>query len=331
MSTKFKLLIIVSFLFLGCNNSKVKNTQKGEYYCPPCPSDCHNERYEKLGTCPTCDMQLTKKRTSDSFDGYKKQEVKIVSGDIILNAAYYSPVDGTTTNAAVVIVHGSDPTTYDDVGFYTNLTTKLGMSVLAFDKRGCGESGGVYEYFTVKGSKEWFNLMAMDVIACLNWLKNQSEIDEDKIGLLGGSQAGWIMPLVASKDPTVSFIIAGEGPAVSAGEEDFHSDLTGDGSGEGLSIYEADQKLKLFNGESGFDPKPILKNLNTEILWFFGTKDDVIPVNASIEILNKINNENYKIIVLPNGDHNFRNVETGKRYDLTKHIAPWLKQIGILE
>lgn len=327
MSTKFKLILLV-FLSLSC---KAIHSQKGEYYCPPCPSDCHNERYEKLGACPTCDMQLIKNRTSESFEDYKKQDLKIASGDITLNAAYYSPVNGTTTNAAVVIVHGSAPTTYDDVGLYTDMATKLGMSVLAFDKRGCGESGGVYEYFTVEGSKEWFDLLALDVIACLNWLKNQSEIDAHKIGLLGGSQAGWIMPLVASKDTTASFIISGEGPAISAGEEAFHSDLTGDGSGEGLSIDKADKKLKLFNGEPGFDPKPILKNLSTKILWFFGTKDDVIPVNASIEVLNDMNNKNYKIVILPNGDHNFRNIETGVRYDLTVQIEPWLKQIGILE
>lgn len=265
------------------------------------------------------------------FEGYKKKIVKITSGDITLNAAYYSPVDGTTTNAAVVIVHGSAPSTYDNVGFYSSLATKLGMSVLAFDKRGCGESGGVYENFTVNRSKEWFDLLAQDVICCLNWLKNQPGIDKHKIGLLGGSQAGWIMPLTASLDTTVSFIIAGEGATVSAGEEDFHSNLTGDGSGMGISIKEADKKLKTFNGESGFDPKPILKNLNTKILWFFGTKDDVIPVSASIEVLNDMNNKNHEIIVLPYGDHNFRNVETGQRYDLTKYIGPWLKQIGILE
>lgn len=43
-----------------------------------------------------------------------------------------------------------------------------------------------------------------------------------------------------------------------------------------------------------------------------------------------MNNENYEIILLPNGDHNFYNVETGKRYDLKKYIEPWLIEIGVL-
>lgn len=325
MNSNLKLIILL-ILFIGCNTA---HSQDYKYYCPPCPTDCHKERYERPGKCPTCDMKLTK-RTVAFFDGYKKQSVKIKSGDISLNAAYYSPIKKSTSNASVVIVHGSAPSTYDDVAYYTSIATNLGMSVLAFDKRGCGESDGEYQYFNVEGSKDWFNLLAQDVSACLNWLHNQSDIDTQKIGLFGGSQAGWIMPLVASQDATVKFIISGEGATVSAGEENFHSELTGDGSGEGLSISEADKKLKSFNGERGFDPREILKNLNTKTLWLFGSKDDVIPVNASIGVLNELNNENFEIITLPNGDHNFRNSETGLRYNLIDYIKPWLIKIRIL-
>jgi len=326
MSSNVKL-IALSILFICCNEL---HSQEGKYFCPPCPNDCDTERYEYPGICPTCGMTLEKETAPESFEGYMMLPIKIESGDITLNAAYYSPTQGTTTNAAVVIVHGSAPSTFDDVAYYTSIATKLGMSILAFDKRGCGESGGTYQYFTVEGSKAWFTLLAQDVSVCLNWLKNQSEIDSQKIGLLGGSQAGWIMPLVASTDTTVNFIISGEGATVSAGEENFHSELTGDGSGNGISINEADKKLKMFDGERGFDPRNILKILNVKTLWFFGTKDDVIPVNASIEVLNKINNENFEIITLPNGDHNFMNVETETRYDLTKYIKPWLVEIGVL-
>jgi uncharacterized protein len=211
MCSNFKLLML-SILSIACS---IAYSQDHKYYCPPCPSDCHKEQYEEPGKSPTCGMQLVE-RTVDSFDGYEKISVKIKSGDISLNAAYYSPIIKSTANASVVIVHGSAPSTYDDVAYYTSIATKLGMSVLAFDKRGCGESDGEYQYFTVDGSKAWFNLLAQDVNACLKWLKDQPEINGQKIGLFGGSQAGWIMPLVASQNATVSFIISGEGATVSA-------------------------------------------------------------------------------------------------------------------
>ena len=313
-----------------CPFSNIKSFSLKQYSCPPCSFGCDIEIHNNPGLCHVCKMELQEiKKTK--FDGYKKSTFFIKNGNIQLLAAYYLPEDLTKIKGGIVISHGSAPSTHEDVTYFTKLATKLNMAILTYDKRGAGLSSGTYEPFSVKRSELWFDLIASDLQACFEWLRKRPELKHAKIGFFGGSQAGWIMPLAASKLEGVDFIIIGEGVAVSAGEEAFHSNLTGDGSGEGLSISEADKKLKTFNGELGFDPRPILKNLNTRILWFFGTKDDVIPVNASIEVLNDMNNKNYEIIILPNGDHNFRNVETGQRYDLTKYIEPWLKQIGILE
>jgi len=313
-----------------CPFSDMKSFSLKQYRCPPCPFDCDTEIHDRPGLCPICKMELQEIKET-KFEGYKKSNLYIKNDSIQLFAAYYLPEDLTKIKGGIVISHGSAPSTLEDVAYYTKLATQLNMAVLAYDKRGVGSSSGTYESFSVKRSKEWFDLLASDLQVCFDWLRKRPELKHTKIGFFGGSQAGWIMPLAASRLKSVDFIIIGEGAAVSAGEEAFHSNLTGDGSGNGISINEADKKLKTFNGELGFDPRPILKNLNTKILWFFGTKDDVIPVNASIEVLNEINNENHKIIILPNGDHNFKNVETRHRYDLIKYIGPWLKEIGMKE
>ena len=99
---------------------------------------------------------------------------------------------------------------------------------------------------------------------------------------------------------------------------------------QGISISSADKKLNSFNGYRGFDPREILKNMNSKMLWFFGTHDPVIPVDASIRELRRINNRNFDIVILPNGDHNFVNVETGERYNLVEYIKPWMKKWGYL-
>ena len=317
---------IVLFLLLF---SFTLSAQQEIYYCPPCPFDCHNESYHQPGVCPVCNMELVK-RIEVKFKNYQKQPVLIKNNNITLNAAYYSPISNQGQLPAVVVVHGSAPTTYDDVAFYTSIATQLGMSVLAFDKRGVGGSGGQYQPFTVEESITWFNLLASDVIACMNWLRQRPEIDTTKIGLLGGSQAGWIMPLVASKDKKVKFIISGEGVSVSAGEENYFSELTGDGADGGLSIAQADKKLQAFTGPKGFDPRSILRNMNTKILWLFGTADPVIPVDASLRDLKKLKNHNFDVIILPDGNHNFNNTKTGERYELVDYIKPWLIKIGIL-
>ena len=317
--------IIVVFLVLGALGF---NLTDKTYRCPPCESNCHSIVYDNPGICPVCDMALVEIK-HHQFDGYQKREVTIKNGDIALNAAYYSPANQGKIRAALIIVHGSAPSTYEDVSYYTRLGTKLGMAVLAFDKRGVGKSSGTYEYFTVEGSNEWFDLLASDVLACLTWLKSEPELRNAKFGLLGGSQAGWIMPLAASKTQNVDFMIIGEGVSVSAGEEHYFSQLTEDGGENGISIQEAHKKLQNFNGERGFDPRNILKDMDAMALWFLGTNDPVIPVDATLETLNQIDNPNFKVVLLPDGDHNFRNTRTGETYNLIDFIEPWLVEIGV--
>lgn len=69
-----------------------------------------------------------------------------------------------------------------------------GFAVLTYDKRGVGESGGVYEahYNT---SPENLSLLAGDASAALEWLLDRRERRGRKSGFWGISQAGWIIPL----------------------------------------------------------------------------------------------------------------------------------------
>ncbi len=271
------------------------------------------------------------KITNTEFKGYGKEEVVIQNGAVRLNAAYYTPLNKSEIQGVLVVVHGSAPSTYEDVTYYTRIGTKLGMAVLAYDKRGVGKSEGRYQFFSVEGSEKWFNLLASDVLACVSWLKHRPELGKAKLGLIGGSQAGWIMPLAASKNNNIKFMVIGEGVAVSAGEEHYFSQLTGDGDVNGLTIAEAHSKLQYFNGSKGFNPRSVLKNLRAKTLWILGTEDPVIPVDATINELERISNPNFQIQLLEYGNHDFVNTKTGKSYDLLDYLAPWLTEIGVLK
>jgi dienelactone hydrolase len=50
------------------------------------------------------------------------------------------------------------------------------------------------------------------------YLKNRSDIDGGRIGLLGVSQAGWIMPLAAVRAKDLAFLISVSGAGVPAAE-----------------------------------------------------------------------------------------------------------------
>lgn len=267
------------------------------------------------------------------------RNVVIDAGDITLGATLMRPVGAEDALLpAMVIAHGSAPSKREDVAFYTRIALDLGFAVLAYDKRGVGQSTGVYEPFTVEESARVFNDLANDLAFAARWLADQPGIDRSRIGLLGGSQAGWIMPLAAGKGIDVAFIIIGEGAPVTAGEEEVHgrtirarrgSESAPDITAE--DVAEADHALASYDGVHGYDPAAVLKDLNAPTLWMFGLRDYVIPVTASLERLEDLirsGRGNHEIHVFPFGDHNFSNVSTGERYDLRQVIEPWLESVS---
>ncbi len=272
---------------------------------------------------------------ADVIEDAHKERVMIKAGNVTLGATLYRPAGALGKLPGIVTVHGSAPSTREDVGFYTYRALQMGFAVLSFDKRGTGESTGDYVRFSVEKSEEMMQDLAADVVYSIEWLAQQPGIDDTRLGLFGGSQAGWIMPLAASKVSMVKFIVAGEGAPVTAGEEATHGDVGGDGEGwDRNKIQKADTALWQYQGDHGFDPAPILQDLNTPTLWIFGLRDDVIPVYPSLERLENLIRDgktNNAVHIFPFGDHNFRNTATGDRYDVRKVAQDWLTDIGILE
>ena len=55
-------------------------------------------------------------------------------------------------------------------------------------------------------------------MSAFEYLKTRSDIDHAQIGLLGVSQAGWIMPLAALRATDIAFLISISGAGISAAE-----------------------------------------------------------------------------------------------------------------
>ena len=132
--------------------------------------------------------------------GVERRAVTIDAGDVELAGTLYLPPGVERPCPAVVQLHGSAPTVHTTQwGFYTSICLRSGLAVLAFDKRGCGRSTGTLRRFSVAGSTALFDDLSSDAAAAHAWLRRQEGIDPDRVGLVGGSQAGWIMPLVAGE------------------------------------------------------------------------------------------------------------------------------------
>jgi dienelactone hydrolase len=275
---------------------------------------------------------------ADVLDDSEKTDVQFGAGDISIGATLYRPAGTKKDLPAIVTVHGSAPSTREEVGFYTFHALKMGFAVLSFDKRGTGTSTGTYIPFSVESSDDNFRKLASDVVHSVRWLAKQPGIDEARMGLFGGSQAGWIMPLAASQETLVSFIIAGEGVPISTYAESIHAAISGDDEWMPIKSALADAALIDLEIpesvlESGFNPSKILNEISVPTLWVFGMRDSVIPVEASITRLEELiqsGKTNNSVHVYPFGDHNFTNRATGERYDLSLVVRPWLHSIGIL-
>ncbi len=103
----------------------------------------------------------------------------------------------------IVLVHGDGPKSRDGGGAYDVFFDEFasaGWCVLSWDKPGVGQSSG--DWLDQSMSER-----ANEVLAAIEFLQTRTDIIKGKIGLFGYSQAGWVLPLAASRSKKVAFII----------------------------------------------------------------------------------------------------------------------------
>lgn len=204
----------------------------------------------------------------------------------------------------------------------------MGLAVLAYDKRGVGASSGEYSGIGPANSEAMFDLLATDALAAVDALARRSDIDTTRIGLFGVSQAGWIVPLAASRSNRVAFVVLLSGPAVTVGEEIAYSRLAGEdpGSRQGLTEAEIAVEFAAFKGPHGFDPANSIAGMRAPSLWILGDRDRSLPVTHTIANLDRIkrtHNLPIEIHVLPGVNHGLRK-PTGEQPDFWAVIREWL-------
>lgn len=210
---------------------------------------------------------------------------------------------------AAVWVHGSGPEKRISyfAGNVVAALVRVGVAIFSYDKRGVGESQGV----CCPGDSGHFNLLAADAVGAVNALRSRPDINPREIGLIGGSQAGWVVPVAAARSSSLAFTALVDAPTVTQDEEKLYSLLTGEegNAGRVLSKQAIAYRLKQL-GPSGFDPFPYLQRITVPGLWLYGGADQSIPVERSVSILNalKERGQNFTVIELPGASHGLLDV-----------------------
>jgi pimeloyl-ACP methyl ester carboxylesterase len=138
--------------------------------------------------------------------------VQFANGSVTLHGTLTLPA-GPPPYPALVLVHGSNALTRDVFGPWWRYFAGLGFAVLAYDKRGTGQSTGDWKQAD-------FPTLAGDVLAGVRSLAARHDIRADRIGLWGASQAGWILPLVAAQAPReIAFLVVHAGTGTTVREQ----------------------------------------------------------------------------------------------------------------
>ena len=149
-------------------------------------------------------------RTARRVEIEKREDIRFPSGDVQLAGTLISPAS-RGRHAAIILVHGSGAQNREAMLPWARFLVRRGIAVLGYDKRGVGGSTGDWNTAS-------YDDLAGDAVAAFEYLKTRGDIDRTRIGLLGISQAGWIMPLAAVRATDLAFLISISGAGVPPAE-----------------------------------------------------------------------------------------------------------------
>lgn len=176
---------------------------------------------ERAGDIPLPESAATKTKpqTPQPPFPYLTEEVSYRNEkDNILLAGTISKPSSGNRFPVVLLITGSGPQDRDEsIGMHkpfaviADQLTRAGIAVLRVDDRGVGKSTGDFRSATSEN-------FASDVLSGIAYLRTRTDIDVNKIGLLGHSEGAMIAPYVAARSKDVAFIVLLAGPAIGGKE-----------------------------------------------------------------------------------------------------------------
>lgn len=258
-----------------------------------------------------------------------QHNVSFINQGVTLRGTLYIP--NKTPFAAAVWVDGAGETRRNPgLG---QLLARRGLALLTYDKRGVGESGGIYagpQVGTNNVSRENLILLAGDAAAALQSLRSESGLRGLPTGFIGGSQAGWIVPLAAVKNRGARFMVLWSG-AIETTHEDllFEQIAPPDKAFWDNHSHEEVQKIMATMVDRldwpTFDPRIALSRLTIPGFWMFGGRDRNVDVDLSIARLKGLiacGHPNYSYLMFPDYDHGLG----GENDDIVDPSLAWIRE-----
>jgi dipeptidyl aminopeptidase/acylaminoacyl peptidase len=148
------------------------------------------------------------------------EAVNIPSTGFNLGATLTRPASAApaTRLPAVILLSGAGVDDRDGVvagvpmiGQIAGALASAGFLTVRYDKRGYGQSGGRAESATLADHAD-------DVIAVFRWLGNRTDIDRDRIAVIGHNEGAWTALLVAARERRIAGVATLAAPSTTGAE-----------------------------------------------------------------------------------------------------------------
>jgi len=252
-----------------------------------------------------------------TFENNGQQLIGILHVPDVLHSREKSP--------AIAMFHGFTGNKTEAHRLFVQAARNLcnaGFIVLRFDFRGSGDSEGDFEDMTVPGE-------VSDAERSIDFLIDQPQVDEERIGVIGLSLGGRVASILASKDRRIKSVVL-LSPALGALKERFTSPIRD----EALRRLRSGEAVKVSNGwylkKSFFDtldkpvPLKVMSKIKAPILIVHGDNDQVVSIETSkkgYEIVKNLNGKN-ELYAVKGGDHTFS--EREHTTEVIEKIREWL-------
>jgi pimeloyl-ACP methyl ester carboxylesterase len=238
---------------------------------------------------------------------------------------------------AVVMTHGSGPNTREEFQVFAAYCELLGIAVIADDKRGIGQSQGRYP--GERATPASIDVLARDAQAEARYLASLPEIDDARIGVLGDSQAGWIIALAAAREHAFRWAVPLVGPTVTVDATDAWGELAGKGQYP-PTAPKAEMLAQARAAHGGFDPAPSLRKLAIPVHWVFADDDRNVPTDLCVEALEQLKaghdfswdvvHGTHTLFELPGGLNAGIPRSRGFARELFASVGTFLRRVGVV-
>ncbi|MBC7765080.1 MAG: acetylxylan esterase [Hyphomonadaceae bacterium] len=238
-------------------------------------------------------------------------------GGARIHAKYLRPINEAIPHPAVLQFHGYT----GNSGDWSNKLAyvNMGFSVASLDCRGQGGKsednlaikGNTHHGHIIRGLHDCaenllFRFIFLDTAQLANIVMGFDEVDENRVGAMGGSQGGALTVACAALEPKIKKI-APEFPFLCDYKRVWDMDLAKDAYSELKSFFRMfdpthAREDEIFERLGYIDLQHLAKRIRADVLWAIGLMDNICPPSTQFAAYNKITSQK-DMVIYPDFGH----------------------------